>query len=85
MNSDVGNSIITGSQGMVTVFVGEDALKQSFVVHRELLTLHSEYFHTLLTTKVKTEVKDEDAKKIKDEKVETPVQDLLALPGTRSS
>jgi hypothetical protein len=69
---------------MVTVHVGKDSLKQSFLVHRELLTLHSEYFRSLLTAKIKTEIKDEDETKIKIEKGEKPGQGLPTIPDTRS-
>jgi len=79
MEIDINISIIIGSQAMATVYVGKESLKQGFLVHKELLTLHSEYFHDLLTTNIKTEVKDEDEKKVKDEKIETPVQNLPTL------
>ncbi|KAF8861576.1 hypothetical protein BDZ45DRAFT_723718 [Acephala macrosclerotiorum] len=55
---EISTSIIIGSQAMVTVNVGTET-KQAFLVHKELLALHSGYFHDLFSPDIKKEVKKE--------------------------
>jgi hypothetical protein len=64
--------IIVSSQGVVVVNVGGEngTLKQSFIVHRELLMLNSNFFRSLLGEKVKVEVKKDEEMGIKSEEIE---------------
>jgi hypothetical protein len=66
--------IIVSSQGMVVVHVGGEngTLKQSFVVHRELLMLNSSFFCSLLAEKVKVQVEENEQLRVKSEETEVP-------------
>ncbi|KAE8447199.1 hypothetical protein EG329_011030 [Mollisiaceae sp. DMI_Dod_QoI] len=63
---EIVTSIIIGSQTMVTVNIGTET-KQSFLVHKELLALYSEYFHDTFSDRVKKEVKIEAKEEVKQE------------------
>jgi hypothetical protein len=71
-----GYRIIVSSQGMVVVHVGGEggSLKQRFIVHRELLMLHSSFFREMLKEGVKVEVKEDEEMKVKSEDIELPEQ-----------
>jgi hypothetical protein len=71
-----GYRIILSSQGMVVVHVGGEggSLKQRFIVHRELLVLHSSFFREMLKEGVKVEVKEDEEMKVKSEGIELPEQ-----------
>jgi hypothetical protein len=59
---------------MVVVHVGGEngTLKQSFVVHRELLMLNSSFFCSLLAEKVKVQVEENEQLRVKSEETEVP-------------
>jgi hypothetical protein len=85
-----GYRIIVSSQGMVVVHVGGEggSLKQRFIVHRELLMLHSSFFREMLKEGVKVEVKEDEDMKVKSEDIELPEQgqEMATIPGiVRSS
>ncbi|CZR64690.1 uncharacterized protein PAC_14589 [Phialocephala subalpina] len=64
---EISTSVIIGSQAMITIHVGTET-KQTFLVHKELLALHSGYFHDCFASHIiKQEVKQEVKQEIKSE------------------